>query len=242
MRICLFGSEGRMGKTILQEAGDSVIARYDKAPPASAAGDPLPEDTQVVIDFSSPSAWPDLDLILSSCGAALVTGTTGLQQQHMEMLRRWAEDRPVFHSSNMSIGVYVLGRLLRNAGEMLPDDFVMELVELHHAGKVDSPSGTALGLVDIWEQCREEAAERAFGRYGPVGPRDRSETGIHSVRGGDVAGEHQVHLIGTGERLVLTHIATGRRNFALGALKAAEFVLGKEPGLYGMEDLLKGNG
>lgn len=239
MKLCVFGSEGRMGKLVRQEAGNSVAACYDVVPPGTSPEVPLPLEVEVVMDFSLPSAWNDLDRLISESGAALVTGTTGLGPSHMAMLKKWASERPVFASSNMSVGVYVLGRLLKLAGKMLAEDFVLELVEIHHGNKVDSPSGTALSLVNIWEECTG-GGSRTMGRSGPEGPRKPDQTGIHSLRGGDVTGEHQLHLLGSGERLVLTHIATGRMTFVRGALKAAEFLRGREPGLYSMEDMMEG--
>ncbi|MBN2587920.1 MAG: 4-hydroxy-tetrahydrodipicolinate reductase [Candidatus Fermentibacteraceae bacterium] len=240
MRLCVFGSEGRMGRLIRDEAGDSVVACYDRVPPGTPPEVRLPDDVDVILDFSLPSAWGDLDLLMSPSRAALVTGTTGLGPSHMEMLDRWAGERAVFASANMSRGIYVLGRLLELAGRMLSRDFSLEVVEIHHGGKVDSPSGTALKLADIWESFAGQGV-RTMGRSGSVGPRKPVEIGMHSLRGGDVAGEHQLHLLGEGERLVLTHMITGRRTLALGALRAAEFLIGKEPGLYSMDDLMNGD-
>lgn len=239
MKLCVFGSEGRMGRLIREAAGDSVAACYDAVPPGTPPDVPLPGEVEVVLDFSLPSAWTDLDRLLSGSRAALVTGTTGLGPSHRARLERWATERPVFASSNMSVGIYALGRLLKLAGKMLAEDFVLELVEIHHGSKVDSPSGTALSLVDIWEECTG-GGSRTMGRSGPTGPRKPDETGIHSLRGGDVTGEHQLHLLGAGERLGLTHIATGRMTFVRGALKAAEFLLGRPPGLYSMADMMEG--
>ncbi len=241
MKLCIFGSSGRMGTRIGEEAGDSVIARYDLVPPGTKADIPLPEEVEVVMDFSLPAAWKDLDRLLSPSSAALVTGTTGLGPLEKEMLAAWASARAVFVSSNMSIGIYVLGKLLAYAGEMLAGDFDLEIVECHHSGKVDSPSGTALTLAGIWENCGG-GNRRILGRSGAAGPRSPEETGIHSLRGGDVAGDHQLYLLGKGERLLLSHSATGRRTFAAGALKAAEYVNGKAPGIYTMDDLMRRNG
>jgi 4-hydroxy-tetrahydrodipicolinate reductase len=159
----------------------------------------------------------------------------------MELLRKWSLERPVFHSSNMSQGIHVLGKLLDLAAGMLSRDFSLEVVEIHHGGKVDSPSGTALSLVEIWEG-HAGGGQRIMGRCGAVGPREKDEIGIHSLRGGDVPGEHQLHLLGSGERLVLAHSATGRRTFVRGALRAAEFLIGREPGLYSMDDMMRGGG
>ena len=241
MKLCIFGSEGRMGRLLREEAGDSVKACYDVIPPGMKADVPLPDDIDVVLDFSLPKAWKDLDRLLSTGTAALVTGTTGLSFREMEMLAVWAKDRAVFTSSNMSVGIYVLGKLLAYAGEMLAGDFDLEIVECHHSGKIDSPSGTALTLAGIWENCGG-GGRRIFGRSGAAGPRTPGETGIHSLRGGDVAGEHQLHLLGKGERLMLSHSATGRRTFAKGALKAAEYMIGKAPGIYTMDDMMRRSG
>ncbi len=238
MKLCIFGSEGRMGRLLQEEAGDSVAACYDALPPGMKADVPLPDDIDVVLDFSLPSAWKDLDRLLGGSTAALVTGTTGLGPQEMEMLAGWAKDRAVFASSNMSVGIYVLGKLLAFAGEMLAGDFDLEIVECHHSGKIDSPSGTALTLAGIWEESGG-GSRKTFGRSGSAGPRSSAETGIHSMRGGDVAGEHQLHLLGKGERLLLCHSAAGRRTFAAGALKAAEYINGKPPGIYTMDDLMR---
>ena len=237
MKLCVFGSEGRMGRLVKDEAGDSVIACYDVIPPGRKADIPIPDEVDVVIDFSLPSAWKDLDRLLFPSSAALVTGTTGLGFIEKEMLADWAKRRAVFVSSNMSIGIYVLGKLLESAAEMLAGDFDLEIVECHHSGKVDSPSGTALTLFDIWEKSGG-GRRKMLGRSGPAGPRSSDETGIHSLRGGDVTGDHQLYLLGKGERLLLSHSATGRRTFAAGALKAAEYVNGKAPGIYTMDDLM----
>ncbi|MEN8208034.1 MAG: 4-hydroxy-tetrahydrodipicolinate reductase [Candidatus Fermentibacteria bacterium] len=241
MKLCVFGSEGRMGRLLREEAGDSVVACYDVISPGIRVDVPLPEEVDVVLDFSLPSAWKDLDRLLSGSSAALVTGTTGLGYPEMELLAEWAKVRAVFASSNMSVGVYVLGKLLAYAGEMLAEDFDLEIVECHHSGKIDSPSGTALTLAGIWENSGG-GSRKVFGRSGAAGPRSAAETGIHSIRGGDVAGDHELHLLGKGERLLLSHSATGRRTFAAGALRAAEYVNGKSPGIYSMDDMMQRSG
>ena len=238
MKLCIFGSEGRMGRLLREEAGDSIVACYDVIPPGMKVDVQLSKEVDVVLDFSLPSAWKDLDRLLFGNSAALVTGTTGLGAQEMEMLAGWAKVRAVFTSSNMSVGIYVLGKLLAYAGEMLAGDFDLEIVECHHSGKVDSPSGTALTLAGIWENSGG-GSRKIFGRSGAAGPRSPGETGIHSMRGGDVAGDHQLHLLGKGERLLLSHSAAGRRTFAAGALKAAEYINGKAPGIYTMDDLMR---
>lgn len=230
MRCAVFGAMGRMGSLFIQEAEGlsvEITAGLDRG------SEPvLPEGTDIVVDFSCPGAWKDLDAVLEGSSAGLVSGTTGLDLDALARLSRWSRERPVFHSPNMSTGVFVLNRLVRQARHMLGDGFDMEVVEIHHRNKRDSPSGTALSLIEGMPE------PRVFGRNGDTGRRPCDQIGVHSLRGGDVPGEHQVHLLGDGERLCLSHSATGRRVFALGALRAARFLMGKPPGLYGMEEML----
>jgi 4-hydroxy-tetrahydrodipicolinate reductase len=227
-----------MGSLVREAAGDrlQIVAEYDTTPPSLTAGVPLQPDVEVVIDFSTPSAWNDLDHLLEPTDAALVTGTTGIGPDGEALLGKWVSRRAVFRAANFSRGVYVMGRLLGMASRMLGSDFDAELIEVHHGGKADSPSGTALELLRIWQE--DHQGTTVHGREGRTGPRGRDETGIHSVRGGDVVGEHEVHLLGTGERLLIAHRATSRATFAIGAVRAAEWVCGKPPGLYGMEDMM----
>lgn len=230
MRYAVFGALGRMGSSVLREAQGlslELTAALDRGSDME-----IPEGTDVVLDFSAPSAFCDLDSALTGSRAALVSGTTGLDDACRAMLERWSRERPVFYSSNMSTGVFVLNRLVKQARAMLGEGFDVELVEIHHRNKVDSPSGTAMALLE------GSPGSVVFGRLGNTGVRSASEVGVHSLRGGDVFGEHQVHLLGQGERLCLTHMTTDRSVLALGALRAARFVAGMGPGLYGMEDML----
>ncbi len=229
MKCAVFGATGRMGRILIHEASAQSIeitAQIDRGSELV-----LPPETEVLIDFSTPGAWDDLNILLGGSRAALVSGTTGLGERHWSLIEQWSLERPVFYSSNMSTGVFVLNRLVRQARAMLGAGFDMELVEIHHRNKADSPSGTALLLLDGMPETR------VFGRSGNTGVRPGGEIGVHSLRGGDVHGEHQVHLLGQGERLCMTHIATDRRVFALGALRAARFLSGRPPGLFGMEDM-----
>lgn len=214
IKAALFGSRGRMGRLLAEGSFDGVefIQGFD------SGDDPaLDPRVQVVVDFSLPRAWSDLNRLLGGNTVPLVSGTTGLEQAELELLHRWAEERPVFYSSNMSVGVFVLNRLAEKAQELLDDSWDRELIEFHHRGKLDRPSGTAKKLMENWP----------------------GNTPSHSIRGGDLAGEHQLHYMGTGERLILTHSASSRGVFAAGAVRAAVFIAGrKSPGLYGMEDML----
>ncbi len=242
-KAAVFGSEGRMGRLLRQEAperGFDITACYDisLAEPAGT----LPSAVEVVFDFSTPSAFESLGALLVGSGAALVSGTTGLGPAERALLAAWAVDRPVFHSPNMSLGIHVLGRLVFEAARLLGDRADLEIVEVHHRGKVDSPSGTAQKLLESWSGGTGRQAVPVMGRSGRRGPRERDEVGVHSVRGGDVAGDHEVHILLEGERMLLGHRASGRRLFVLGALEAAAFVMERPPGLYGMEDMMEGRG
>ncbi len=236
----LFGGEGRMGAALRGEAADygvRIAAVYDISPPGIPGGTSLPLDIDVVIDFSAASAFQDLDRLLAGRPAALVTGTTGLGPAEKRLLEKWSADRAVFHSPNMSLGVHLLSMLVCEAARLSAGRFDLEIVETHHRGKVDSPSGTALRLLEAWTAGSGSELLPVNGRAGRAGPRRPDEAGLHAVRGGDVAGDHEVHLLGDGERLCLSHRSSGRRTFAIGALRAAVFVAGRGPGLYGMDDL-----
>ena len=229
-RVAIFGSEGRMGRLFASQASGKleIVQTFDK-------GDnyKLNSSVEVVIDFSQISAWEDLDTLLDGTDVALVSGTTGTEVNESRLLKKWASTRPVFYSSNMSIGIYVLGKLMKVATDMLGDSFDHELVEFHHRNKKDSPSGTALSLLENWTD------RVVFGRNGDSGEREPGTAGVHSVRGGDVAGEHHLYFLGDGERLTISHIATDRKIFVAGAVRAAVFIKKKPVGLYGMEDMLE---
>ena len=228
-RAAVFGANGRMGRLIAKEAFGrlDLIQTFD-------AGDELVLNpaVEVVIDFSLPSAWSNLNTLLAGTDVALVSGTTGLGEAETLLLDSWKTSRPVFYSSNMSVGIYVLGRLMETASSMLGESFDRELIEFHHRRKKDSPSGTALSLLKRWD------GDKIFGRQGNTGEREFGTVGVHAVRGGDVIGEHHLYFLGEGERLTISHQATDRKVFALGAIRAAHFVTGKAVGIYGMEDLL----
>ncbi len=230
-RIALFGSKGRMGRLIAEEIMGNpdfdLIQTFDM-------GDELALDPSVelVIDFSLPQAWKSLDSLVNGTNVAVVSGTTGLGKTEMQLLKSWSKNHAVFYSSNMSVGIHVLGMLMKTATRMLGESFDRELIEFHHGRKKDSPSGTALSLLENWN------GEKIYGRHGNTGEREAGTVGVHAVRGGDIAGEHHLYFLGEGERLTLSHLATDRRVFVKGALRAAAFIAGKPPGLYDMEDLL----
>jgi 4-hydroxy-tetrahydrodipicolinate reductase len=236
VRVVLVGSGGRMGGAIIEVAkGDpavEIVARCDMEDPI----DPAMADADVAIDFSHADAIEDVCAAASRHGRPLVIGTTGHSSEQRAAIDRCAATIAVVLSSNYSVGVNALFWLTRKAGELLGPDFDIEIVETHHRLKKDAPSGTALTLSEILQAQRELAP--VHGRRGQVGERKSNEIGIHSVRGGDVVGDHTVVFAGAGERLELTHRATNRQTFAAGALRAARWIVGRAPGLYSMQDVL----
>lgn len=191
----------------------------------------------VVIDFSTPQA---LERLLPVLGArALVTGTTGLDAVQIAARSEQAHCGPVLAAANFSTGITVLLDLARRAATALPG-YDVEIIEAHHRHKVDAPSGTALALGDaVCAASASSLAERIqHGRSGAAGPRSHHEVGMHAVRGGGIVGEHQLWLVGDGERVSLGHAAFDRSAFARGAVRASEWLHGRPPGSYTMAQML----
>lgn len=243
-RLVLFGGGGRMGRAVRDAAGPEfeILSVIDKADGRSGGEPVLPPGCDVVIDFSTPEAFEDLGRLIGGGSAALVSGTTGLGPGERAMLEKWSRDRAVFYSPNMSFGIYLLSRLLSEAARISGDRYDFEMVEYHHRTKQDSPSGTALKLLEAWKAGAGKDFTVTSGRSGASLRRTGDEAGVFSVRGGDVAGDHEIHLLGEGERLLLAHRSSGRRTFAVGALLAASSISGRPPGLYGMDDLVRWRG
>jgi 4-hydroxy-tetrahydrodipicolinate reductase len=192
----------------------------------------------VVVDFSVPSATLALAPIAAGVGCAIISGTTGLDEGVRAALERAAQATAVLWEPNMSVGSHVLADLVAHAASAL-GDWDVEIVETHHRSKVDAPSGTALRLAESVQQARS-AARLVHGRQGRPGARERDEIGVHALRGGDVIGDHVVHLMGGGERVELVHRATSRDVFAHGALRAARWIVGRPPGRYRLRDVITG--
>jgi 4-hydroxy-tetrahydrodipicolinate reductase len=170
----------------------------------------------------------------------VVVGTTGLGQAEQHAIEQASETVPIVWAANMSLGMNVLFGLVRQAAHILGDDYDVEVVEAHHRQKKDAPSGSALALAGVLTEAlaRDPKSDLRHGRIGNVGARGPREIGVHAVRGGDIVGDHTVYFCGMGERLELTHRASSRETFARGALRAAEWLRDRDPGLYDMQDVL----
>jgi 4-hydroxy-tetrahydrodipicolinate reductase len=193
-----------------------------------------------VIDFSLHSATPGIAELCAKNKKALVVGTTGHSDEEKSAIANRKSAIPIVWSSNFSTGVNTLFWLTRKAAEILGPGFDLEIIEMHHRMKKDAPSGTAKTLAEILADVRRQQLEKVarHGRVGIVGERTTAEIGVHSVRGGDVVGDHTVIFANTGERLELTHKASSRQTFASGALRAAQWAVKQKPGLYDMQDVL----
>jgi 4-hydroxy-tetrahydrodipicolinate reductase len=233
-RIALVGAAGRMGQAIIDVAESEnaeIVAKSDLGDQITSA------NADVLIDFSSAAAAEAICDAAMKSSTALVIGTTGHSAKDKQAIEAAARKIPVVFASNFSIGVNALFSLTEQAAKTLGENFDLEIVETHHRMKKDAPSGTAKTLAEILQRVRQTKNLR-YGREGMIGEREKSEIGIHSVRGGDVVGDHTVIFAGQGERVELTHRASSRETFARGALRAARWVIGKPPGLYDMRDVL----
>lgn len=226
--IGLFGASGRMGSAIAEAAADRDDVSI------------VDESCDVFVDFTAPDALKNnLDVALDA-GKPIVIGTTGLAEAHQRMIDEAAARIPVLQAANMSLGVNLLAHLVRQTAERLGEDWDIEIVEMHHRHKVDAPSGTALLLGQAAAEGRkvELGAASDRGRDGMSGPRKTGSIGFAALRGGSVAGDHQVIFASDDERIELGHRAESRAIFARGAVAAAIWIEDKPAGRYSMNDVL----
>ncbi len=246
MRLAVAGATGRMGREVLAAAGDrdaEVVLAVARERTTVAGNAVVPDDdlaarlrdreADVLVDFSAPAATARYADACAESGVALVTGTTGLDDAGEAALAAAADRTAVLRAANFARGVATLSALLERAVDALPE-YDIELVETHHAGKRDAPSGTAGALLDAAGVAEDD---RVYGREGEA-PRSDGEVGVHAVRAGAVAGEHEAILAGNGEELRLVHRAGDRDVFAEGALDAAAWVAGRDPGRYSFAEVL----
>ncbi|MDR2590031.1 MAG: 4-hydroxy-tetrahydrodipicolinate reductase [Oscillospiraceae bacterium] len=248
MKIILFGCNGYMGKvvtTIVDSDLDAIIVAgvdintkqkseypvFDKPPTETYGAD-------VIIDFSIPQALESLLAFGLENKLPLVLCSTGYSQEQIAEIEKASKTIPIFRSANMSIGINLLIDLVKRACAVLGEDFDIEIIERHHKRKVDAPSGTALMLADAAKDSLSYETEYIFERESVRKPRNKNDIGISAVRGGTIVGVHDVIFAGQHEVVELKHTAESRDVFAIGAIRAAKFMVGKSPCLYNMSDII----
>lgn len=235
----IVGAKGRMGQLVCAAVEEDdeleLVGCFDADDIGSLDAEAPAAD--LVIDFSRPEALPHVVAFCKRTGAALVSGTTGISEAGFASLDDLGAYAPVVWASNFSLGVAVLRRATAVAARELAD-FDCEIMEVHHSKKVDAPSGTALELLAAVDPKGE--AEVVYGRQGTVGERHKREIGMHALRGGTVAGTHEVHFFGQDEELCLTHRAISRKIFVVGAVACAKRLIKRGPGRYTFDDLMFG--
>lgn len=263
MKIGIAGAAGRMGRMLVAEvlrtpkielSGATVIEndpnRGMDAGELAGVGragvrlrhNPVEmfENSDVVIDFTTPSGSLEHCLMAHRYNTALVIGTTGFNPKQQEILEQHAREVPIVGAPNMSWGVNMLLALTEQAARLMGNEYDIEIVEMHHQHKVDAPSGTALAMGKAAAAGRDIDFDEyaVLSREGQCGPRKKGEIGFATLRGGDVIGDHTVILAGDGERIEISHKASNRRIYAAGAVKAARWLVGQEPGFYSMKDVM----
>ena len=252
-RLVVVGAGGRMGQrlvTLAQEtSGLGLVGAVDVSSHPSQ-GTPLapgvtlsaqfPEAADIIIDFSLPEGTDKTLTFCADHNAALVLGTTGLSESQKVALNTLSQQVPVVQATNMSVGMNTLFATVGKIARMLGDDYDIEIVEQHHRFKKDAPSGTALSLAEsICEETgRDLGRSLVHGREGKDAPRQTGDIGMHAVRAGDIVGIHSVIYSTQGETITIDHTAHSRDTFVRGALRAAQWLIGKAPGFYSMRDVL----
>ena len=263
IRVAIAGAAGRMGRILLDACHQSEAVRCTAASehsdspfigadagevagigrldvPITADFAPLSDRFDMLIDFTRPAATLNHLALCHVAGKAMVIGTTGLSAEQKAEISRAAARIPIVFAPNMSVGVNLCFKLLELAARVLGNGVDIEIVEAHHRHKVDAPSGTALAMGQVVAKALGRDFERCavYGRQGVTGERDRATIGFATVRAGDIVGEHTVLFADVGERIEITHRASSRMTFAKGAVRAAAWLAGRQPGLFDMQDVL----
>ena len=248
IKVILNGCCGKMGKTIIEASKDfpdiDIVAGIDKYPNNDYKFkifkniNEVNVDYDVLIDFSRADALNDLLNLSIKYNKPIILCSTGYTSSDLDLIKEKSSIIPIFKSANMSLGVNLISSLLKKIVPSLYKNYDIEIIEKHHNQKVDSPSGTAILLANTIKKSVPEETKYIYGRSGEC-KREKNEIGIHAVRGGSIVGDHDVIFAGNGEIIELSHKALSRDVFAVGALKAAEFMHSiSDPGLYNMEDVL----
>lgn len=246
IKVIVNGSLGKMGKVLtrcVQEdkglelvCGCSLPTGEETNYKLYCSMNEVKESADVIIDFSHFSALNDVLEYATKTKTPLVIATTGFTKEQLEKIREASNIIPIFHSSNMSLGVNVLLKLVKEAAKAL-QGFDIEIIEKHHNKKVDAPSGTAIMVANAIKEVLPESTYN-YGRHGRDAKRNEGEIGIHAIRGGTIVGEHEAIFAGLDEEVMITHRAQSKDIFANGAIAAAKYLVGKEPGYYNMDNML----
>ena len=247
IKIILCGACGKMGGNVLSllENDEQAVAvcgvdLYPKEigiPVYSSFGE-IQETADVIIDFSSPINLRERLEYAKAKGIGIVLASTGFTAEDLALIEEYSKEIAIFKTANLSLGVNLMQALCKAAAEVLGDAYDVEIIERHHNLKKDAPSGTALMLADTVNEAFDNQKRYVNGREGIVGAREKTEIGIHAVRGGTIVGEHEVMFAGEDEIITITHSARSKRVFAVGAIRAAKFLPHKSAGVYQMKDLL----
>lgn len=247
IRILLSGCCGKMGRMVTECADKfpdlSIAAGLDVLSDTKASYPIFKNifdcnvDVDVILDFSRPNSLKDLTTFAAKHNTPLVLCTTGYSPEDEHLIRTTSNSVAVFHSANMSLGVNVVNNILRKISAALYKDFDIEIIEKHHNQKVDAPSGTALMLANTIKSSIEDETIFTHGRNG-IAKRHKKEIGVHAIRGGNIVGDHEIIFAGQGECIEIKHSAISREVFAVGALRACQFIYNKDKGIYDMDNVV----
>lgn len=250
IKVIIHGCNGTMGQVLskhLEEDDEiQIAAGIDRSPDKFKNNYPVYSDifnfdgnADVLIDFSNPYFLPGLLDFGLERKIPLVIATTGLTTKDMKNIKDASEKIPIFYSANMSLGINIITGIVEKIAPILSDTFDIEIVEKHHNKKADAPSGTAYMIANKINESLNNSMEYVFGRYSKKEKRRKNEIGIHAVRGGTIVGEHSIIFAGLDEVIEIKHTAASKSIFALGAIKAAKYIINKKSGLYTMNDIIK---
>lgn len=247
-RIILSGCNGKMGQVITRivaenqnatiVAGIDINTKISNSYPVYSSPFDVEEEADVIIDFSHPNCLENLLSFAKQKNLGAVIATTGLNSAQKVLLEETSKQIPVFFSANMSLGINLIIDLAKRAAKLLEGSFDIEIIEKHHNQKIDAPSGTALAIADSISEVLNEKPEYVYDRHSTRKKRTKTEIGLHAVRGGTIVGEHDVIFAGNDEVIELKHHAASKEVFAVGAVKAAIFLSGKQADMYNMNDLV----
>ena len=249
INVLLVGCNGRMGKVITELVKTTyseklnIVAGYDRngaadgTYPVYSNLNDCTEKADVLVDFSNPVALEEILEFVKARGIPTIIATTGHTEEQRQMMKECAKYIPLLNSTTMSIGMNLVVELVKKTTKALQEDFDIEIVEKHHNQKLDAPSGVAVMLANSVRSSMPEECNYVYDRHDKREKRSKNEIGIHTVRGGNIVGDHTVIFAGQDEIIEISHIATSRNMFARGALRAAEFIVRQKPGFYGIKDL-----